>query len=96
MLAKLSINPRITVSYVVKDPEQYKTELIASFIIERIEEFIMYGNCPSLINSVWNYNTNTHISENNKIYKLPWCPNCGDKKDNEKIDLPWSKEFNYE
>lgn len=73
-----------------------KTELIASFIIERIEEFIMYGNCPSLINSVWNYNTNTHISENNKIYKLPWCPNCGDKKDNEKIDLPWSKEFNYE
>ena len=29
MLAKLSINPRITVSYVVKDPEQYKTELIA-------------------------------------------------------------------
>ena len=29
VLAKLSINPRITVSYVVKDPEQYKTELIA-------------------------------------------------------------------
>lgn len=70
-----------------------KCELIASFIIERIEEFIIYGNCPDLINGVWNYNVNTYCSDYNKIYKLPWCPYCNDKNDNPKIDLPWAKEF---
>ncbi len=63
-----------------------KCELIASFIIERIEEFIIYGNCPDLINSVWNFNVNTYCSNYNKIYKLPWCPYCNDKNDNPKID----------
>ncbi len=73
-----------------------KSELISSFIIERIEQFIMYGNCPDLINSVWNYNVNTYCSDYNKIYKLPWCPYCNDKHDNSKIDLPWKKEFDYD
>lgn len=73
-----------------------KSELISSFILERIEEFILYGNCPDLINGVWSYNVNTHCSDYNKIYKLPWCPHCNDKNDNEKIDLPWIKEFNHD
>ena len=73
-----------------------KSELIAAFIIERVEEFITYGNCPDLINGVWNYNVNTHYSNYNRIYKLPWCPHCNDKNDNEKIDLPWTKEFNHD
>ncbi len=72
-----------------------KYELISSFIIERIEEFIIYGNCPDLINNVWNYNVNTYCSEYNKIYKLPWCPHCNDKNDNDKINLPWAKESDY-
>ena len=73
-----------------------KVELISSFIIERIEQFIIYGNCPDLINSVWNYNVNTHCTNYNKIYKLPWCPHCNDNNDNPKIELPWEKEFNYD
>ena len=73
-----------------------KYELISSFILERIEQFIMYGNCPDLINSVWNYNVNTYCSDYNKIYKLPWCPYCNDNHDNSKINLPWEKEFDYE
>ena len=73
-----------------------KCELISAFIMERIEEFIMYGNCPDLINGVWSFNVNTYCSDYNKIYKLPWCPHCNDKNDNVKINLPWSKEFNHE
>ena len=73
-----------------------KVELISSFIVERIDEFIIYGNCPDLINGVWNYNVNTNCSAYNKIYRLPWCPHCNDKDDNPIIDLPWVKEFDYD
>ena len=73
-----------------------KSELIAAFVLERIDEFIMYGNCPDLINGVWSYNVKTNCSNYNKIYKLPWCPLCNKNEDNDKIDLPWIKEFNYE
>ena len=73
-----------------------KTELISAFIIDRIDQFVLFGNCPDLINSVWNYNVNTFSSSYNKIYKLPWCPHCSSSVDNPKIDLPWEKEFNYE
>ncbi len=73
-----------------------KVELISSFIIERIEQFINYGNCPDLINCVWNYNVNTYCSDYNKLYKLPWCPYCSDNNDNSKIELPWEEEFNYD
>lgn len=73
-----------------------KIELVSAFIIDRIDQFRLYGNCPDLINSVWNYNVNTFISEYNKIYKLPWCPHCSNNDDNTKIDLPWEKEFNYD
>ncbi|MBR1936645.1 MAG: hypothetical protein IJ842_03015 [Bacilli bacterium] len=73
-----------------------KYELIASLVLERIEQFIIYGNCPDLINCVWNFNTNTYISDHNKIYKLPWCPHCNSSQDNPKIDLPWEKEFDHE
>lgn len=74
----------------------YKVELISSFIIERVEQFILYGNCPDLVNGVWNYNVNTFCSDYNKVYKLPWCPYCNDKHDNPKIDLPWEGNFDYE
>lgn len=78
------------------EPEVVKKgELISSFIVERINEFITYGNCPDLVNNVWNYNTSTHLSEYNKVYKLPWCPHCKEQ-DNPKIDLPWEKEFTHE
>ena len=73
-----------------------KYELISSFIVERIEQFILYGNCPDLINGVWNYNVNTYCSDYNKIYRSPWCPYCNDNHDNSKISLPWEKEFDYE
>lgn len=72
------------------------SELISSFIIERIEEFIIFGNCPDLINHVWNYNTSTHQSDFNRIYKLPWCPHCTQEDEDSKISLPWIKEFHYE
>ena len=73
-----------------------KTELVAAFILDRIEQYIIYGNCPDLINCVWNYNVNTYSSDYNKIYKLPWCPYCGNSSDNPSIILPWEKEFSNE
>ncbi len=72
-----------------------RCELISAFIIERVEEYITHGNCPDLINSVWNYNVNTCCSNYNKVYKLPWCPYCNDTNDNDKINLPWSKDVDY-
>ena len=31
-------------------------------------------------------------SSYNTIYKLPWCPTCGNKYDNGKLDLSWVNE----
>jgi hypothetical protein len=73
-----------------------KKELVAAFILDRIEQYIIYGNCPDVINCVWNYNVNTYSSDYNKIYKLPWCPYCGNSSDNPSIILPWEKEFSNE
>ncbi len=69
-----------------------KVDLICSIVNEKIEEFINCGNCPDLINNVWSFNINNLTSSYNKIYKLPWCPICGDKCDNEKLELSWIDE----
>ena len=66
-----------------------KHELISSLILERLNEFITLGNCPDLVNGVWNFNTNEFSTKLDTIYKLPWCPICNLATENEKIELPW-------
>ena len=67
-----------------------KYELISDLIIERLNEFIIFGNCPDLVNGVWNFNTSEFNTKLDKTYKLPWCPICNSIKENEKIELPWT------
>ena len=73
-----------------------KSELIASLIIERIEEFITLGNCPELVNGVWNFNVKRFKSGYDKVYRLPWCPLCNASKEATKIELPWINEVCFE
>lgn len=70
-------------------------ELISAFILEKIKEYTIYNNCPDLLNNVWNFNVKTFNSSYDRILKLPWCPICGDNKENIEIDLPWRNEVNY-
>ncbi|MBR3163231.1 MAG: hypothetical protein IKF17_03945 [Clostridia bacterium] len=67
-----------------------KHDLIALLTIERIDEFLNLGNCPDLINGVWNFNFNEFKSSLDIIHKLPWCPICNENKENPKIELPWA------
>lgn len=67
-------------------------ELISALINKKVDEFIEFGNCPDLINKVWNFNIDSFNSSYNTVYKLPWCPTCGNKYDNEKLDLSWVNE----
>ena len=67
-------------------------EIVTAFILGRLHEYMAYGNCPDLINGIWNFNINTFMSKYDKIYKLPWCPHCGNSKENPKITLPWLNE----
>jgi hypothetical protein len=68
----------------------YKTDLIKALINEKLNEYAEYGNCPDLINNVWSFNVKTFEAKYNAVFKLPWCPICGDNSENKHIDLPWS------
>jgi hypothetical protein len=67
----------------------YKIELIAALITEKLHEYTAFGSCPDLINHAWSFNTKTFEAKYNTVFKLPWCPICGDNSENPSIDLPW-------
>jgi hypothetical protein len=69
----------------------YKIDLISAFITEKLNEYAKFGNCPDLINNVWNFNIKTFEAKYNAIYRLPWCPICGIQPENKHIDLPWGE-----
>lgn len=67
-------------------------ELIASLILECIKTYQKFGSCPELINQAWSFNLNDFTSKYDKIFRLPWCPNCFPEKSLEgtgSFELPW-------
>ena len=70
-----------------------KPELVASFIVEKMEAYATHGNCPDLVNGAWHFNVATFDARHDKVYTLPWCPICQVSTDNPKMDLPWINEF---
>ena len=73
-----------------------KPELVASFILEKMEAYAKHGNCPDLVNGAWNFNVATFNARHDKVYKLPWCPVCQTSADNPKMDLPWINELRHD
>ncbi|HBY21540.1 MAG: hypothetical protein A2Y24_06120 [Clostridiales bacterium GWE2_32_10] len=69
-------------------------EIIASFIFEHIKIFQKFGNCPELVNQVFTFNLNDFTIKYDKVFKLPWCPNCFNEKTPEgtgSFELPWKR-----
>lgn len=68
-----------------------KTALIAALLQEKLAEYALLGNCPDLINHVWNFNTKRFTAKFDRVHKLPWCPVCGRGNENAAFPLPWSE-----
>jgi len=69
----------------------YKTELVSALVTEKLNEYAAIGNCPDLINKTWSFNTQTFEAKYSAVYKLPWCPVCGENPENGRINLPWGE-----
>lgn len=74
----------------------HRCELVSAFVLEKIDEYANLGNCPDLVNKAWHFNAKTFSSGYDKVYRLPWCPVCGNTGDNPKISFPWTSEAGHE
>jgi bacteriocin biosynthesis cyclodehydratase domain-containing protein len=69
---------------------QENENLIASMIVMELKKIA--ENDQSLINRTVSFNFKDYKVQSDTLYKLPWCPYCGQKEEHTKagsIEIPW-------
>jgi len=70
----------------------HRAELIAGIIIENLKTFLLFGNCPELVNQAWVMDLRKFTTRVDRVHRLPWCENCfpdGLERKSGSFELPW-------